>query len=91
MLEGWWVICTVMSYPRELFSHGPAWASPIGLLLTWVVPILVVVNVPANVMVRALHVDPVTILLTVGATVLFFLFSRQVFRWSLRFYRSASS
>jgi ABC-type uncharacterized transport system permease subunit len=53
------------------------------------VPILVVVNMPANAMVRAL--DGPMVGLTLAATVLLLWVSRRFFRHALRSYRSASS
>jgi ABC-2 type transport system permease protein len=89
LLEMWWLFTTLMRYPRELFSMGPAWAQPIGLVFTWVIPVLVVVSVPADTMVRSF--EPAFIALSGVASVALLVLSRLVFRRALRSYRSASS
>jgi ABC-2 type transport system permease protein len=58
-------------------------------VFTYIIPILVVVNVPSNAMVRVL--DPVMVLLTIAATVALLWISRRFFLHALRSYRSASS
>src|SRR5262249_48245588 len=78
LLEMWWLFTTLMRYPRELFSKGPAWAQPIGLVFTWVIPVLVVVSVPADTMVRSF--EPPFIALTALASVALLVLSRLVFR-----------
>src|SRR5207302_5544914 len=54
LFEMWWLFTTLMRYPREIFQ-GSKWASPAGLFFSFVVPIMLVTNVPANVMVRTLE------------------------------------
>jgi ABC-2 type transport system permease protein len=87
LMEMWWLFSSVARYPKEIFV-GP-WAAPLGAFFTYCVPILIVVNVPANAMVRVL--DPVMVTLTVAATVLLLWLSRRFFYYALRSYRSASS
>ncbi|MGO9465616.1 MAG: ABC transporter permease [Isosphaeraceae bacterium] len=87
LMEMWWLFSSVARYPREIFAG--AWAEPVGRFFTYCVPILVVVNVPANAMVRVL--DPVLVVVTVVATVLLLWLSRRFFLRALRSYRSASS
>jgi ABC-2 type transport system permease protein len=88
LLEMWWLFTTLMRYPREIF-HGPAWAHPIGWFFTWIIPVLVVVSVPADTMVRSF--DRIFITLTTVAAGVLLVLSRVVFRRALRSYRSASS
>ena len=76
----------VARYPKEIFAGR--WAEPLGAFFTYFMPILVVVNVPANAMVRAL--DPPMVVLTVAAAVLLLWLSRRFFQHALRSYRSAS-
>jgi ABC-2 type transport system permease protein len=77
-----------MRYPREIFNRG--WASPAGLFFSFVVPIMLVTNVPAQVMVKAL--EPWWLAwYALGAAVIIAWLSRRVFRASLQRYRSASS
>jgi ABC-2 type transport system permease protein len=87
LMEMWWLFSSVARYPREIFA-GP-WAAPLGAFFTYCVPILVIVNVPANAMVRAL--DPGMVAMTLAATALLLWLSRRFFRRALRAYRSASS
>jgi ABC-2 type transport system permease protein len=53
------------------------------------VPILVVINVPARIMVKAL--DPLMVWFTVGVAIILLIASRRFFHYALRRYRSASS
>jgi ABC-2 type transport system permease protein len=87
LFEMWWLFTTLMRYPREIF-HGP-WASPVGWFFSFVVPIMLVTNVPANIMVKAL--EPAIVAYALGATALMIVVSRWFFRLALRRYRSASS
>lgn len=88
LLEMWWLFSSLARYPRELFKTV-GWAEPIGMLFTYVVPILIVVSVPSDVMVRAF--DPRMIVFTTVAAVAILALSRRFFRHALRSYRSASS
>src|SRR5271166_4199641 len=63
LMEMWWLFSSVARYPKEIFAGR--WAEPLGTIFTYFVPILVVVNVPANTMVRAL--DPAMVVLIVAA------------------------
>jgi len=53
LFEMWWLFSMLMRYPREIFTGK--WASPAGLFFSFVVPIMLVTNVPANVMVNRLE------------------------------------
>lgn len=87
LMEMWWLFTTLMRYPREIF-RGP-WASPVGWVFTYLAPIMLATNVPANVVAR--QVDLGHALYAVGATVVVLAASRWFFRQALRRYRSASS
>jgi ABC-2 type transport system permease protein len=87
LLELWWLFTTLMRYPREVFLGG--WATPLGFFFTFVVPVMVVVSVPAETMVKVFNWR--FIALTVGAAVVLLALSRRFFRRALRSYRSASS
>ncbi len=50
LMEMWWLFSSLARYPKEIFAGR--WAEPLGNFFTYIVPILVVSNVPANVMVR---------------------------------------
>jgi ABC-2 type transport system permease protein len=88
LLEMWWLFTTLMRYPREIYDGR--WAKPFGLFFTFIVPVMLVINVPAHVMVKGLSNVPF-ILFTVAATVALLYLSRRFFRYSLKSYRSASS
>jgi ABC-2 type transport system permease protein len=87
LMEMWWLFTSLMRYPKEIFQ-GPL-AGPMGWFFTFVVPILLVVNVPADTMVKVF--DPWLMGLTAVATVVLPLASRRFFRFALEHYRSASS
>jgi ABC-2 type transport system permease protein len=87
LYEVWWLFSTLMRYPREIFAG--AWAYPLGWFFTFVIPVILVTNVPARAMVKAL--EPVVVVYTLAATGVLLLLSRKVFRLALRRYRSASS
>lgn len=87
LVEMWWLFTTLMRYPREIFQGY--FASPVGLFFTYIIPALLIVNVPARVMVKTL--EPELTALAVAAAVALLLISRWVFRFALRSYRSASS
>lgn len=89
LFELWWLVTSLMRYPREVFTLGRGWAWSLGMFFTFIIPMLLVVNVPARVMVKVF--DPVLVGYTLVATVVAFAVSRRFFRYSLRRYRSASS
>ena len=87
MVEMWWLFTTLMRYPRELFVGY--YVSPVGMFFTYIVPVLLIVNVPAATMVRGL--EPTYAILALVAAVVLLALSRYVFRLALQSYRSASS
>ncbi|MHC5539396.1 ABC transporter permease [Singulisphaera rosea] len=87
LMEMWWLFSSLARYPKEIFRN--TWAEPIGSFFTYILPILLVVNVPANAMVRVL--DPAMVGFTLVSTALVFWLSRRFFQRALRSYRSASS
>jgi ABC-2 type transport system permease protein len=88
LMEMWWLFSSLARYPKEIFQQG--WAQPLGKLFTYILPILLVVNMPASVMVRLLD-ERLLIGFTLLATVAAFWASRLFFQRALRSYRSASS
>jgi ABC-2 type transport system permease protein len=88
LYEMWWLFTSLMRYPREIFAGR--FASPLGWFFTFIVPILLVVNVPAQVMVKRVF-DPGMIAFMVVTTVVLLFLSRRFFRYALGRYRSASS
>lgn len=95
LYELWWLFTSLMRYPREIFTRS--WARPIGWFFTFIVPVMVVANVPARVMVKRLldpsseEFDPRIVGFTVLVAGVLLVVSRWFFRFALRRYRSASS
>jgi len=87
LYELWWLFSSLMRYPREIFQGRIV--TPVGWFFSFVVPAMLVISVPADVMVNAL--DAKTVGFTAAATVVLLVVSRKVFRLALRRYRSASS
>jgi ABC-2 type transport system permease protein len=87
LYEMWWLFTSLMRYPRDIFLR--TWAWPVGWVFSFLVPVMLVVYVPASAMVKVF--DPVVTGFTVAATVALLVCSRWFFRFSLRRYRSASS
>jgi ABC-2 type transport system permease protein len=89
LMEMWWLFGTLMRYPREIFMRT-AWVSPVGIVFSTVIPIMLVTNVPARVIVSKL-LDWWTVPYTAVAAVAVLWVSRRFFRAALQRYRSASS
>lgn len=91
----WFYITNFYRYPMEIYQRGVlGWS--LFATFTFVIPILVVVNVPARILARPLRPDWHRwewwfAALAVLAAVASIFFSRVVFRWALHSYRSASS
>jgi ABC-2 type transport system permease protein len=88
LLELWWLLTTVMRYPREIFRG--TFGSILGKAFWYLLPLLLIVNVPARTLVGKLR-DPYDIGLLILATLVTLLMSRWFFFRALRSYRSASS
>lgn len=87
LMEMWWLFTSLMRYPKEIFNVG--WAMPLGWFFTFIVPVMLVINVPARTMVKTL--EPNFAVFTAVFTFIMLYVSRQFFRYALRRYRSASS
>lgn len=93
LYDFWFYITNFSRYPMEIYSRG--WGFPLWLVFTFVIPVLVVVNVPARLLAQPLTpranwewpLAGFTLVATIGAI----LFSRWVFGRALLSYRSASS
>ena len=89
----WFYITNFSRYPMEMYNRG--WGRPLYGFFTFVVPVLLVVNVPARLLAKP--IDPRTreewmfVGWAVAATLLSVLASRWVFKKALSSYRSASS
>jgi len=88
LYELWWLFTSLVRYPKEIFLKS--WASPIGFVFTFVIPILLVVNVPAGVMAKRI-LDRATLAFTVLTAAILLYGSRRFFQFALKRYRSASS
>lgn len=93
LLDFWFYITNFARYPMEVYQGR--FGTPLRLAFTFVVPVLVAVNVPARLLVRPLNPrSPQDLFLpvfAVVATVVSLAASRWVFKRSLLSYRSASS
>ena len=93
LYDFWFYITNFARYPMEIYDRG--WGVPLWGFFTFVVPVLVVVNVPARILAQPLH--PRSSLswqlacFALLATVVSLLGSRWVFTRALLSYRSASS
>lgn len=87
LMEMWWLFSSLARYPREIFQRG--WAQSMDIVFTYILPILLVVNVPARTMVKLMEPRMIFFILVVTAVSLWA--SRRFFQRALRSYRSASS
>lgn len=89
----WFYITNFSRYPMEMYNRG--WGQPLYGFFTFVIPVLLVVNVPARLLAKP--IDPRTpeewkmVGWAVVATFLSLIASRWVFMKALSSYRSASS
>ncbi len=93
LYDFWFYITNFSRYPMEIYQRG--WGKPLWAVFTFIVPVLLVVNVPARILAQPLHPRaawewPLAIFAVV-ATFLCLVFSRWVFQRALISYRSASS
>jgi ABC-2 type transport system permease protein len=86
LFEMWWLVTSLVRYPKEIYAGS--WKT-LGWIFTFVLPILLMVNVPAHTMVKVF--DPSIIGFTLLATAVLLFSSRRFFHAALRRYRSASS
>jgi ABC-2 type transport system permease protein len=90
LYDFWFYLTNFSRYPAEIYA-GP-WGGPLRTVCTFVIPILLVVNVPARVIAQPLTVEswwPVAGAAVAAAAAL--VISRLVFQRALARYRSASS
>jgi ABC-2 type transport system permease protein len=90
LLDFWFYVTIFARYPSSIYSGSPT-GEMVRFVFSYVLPILLVVTVPARVLL-GMALDPTWLsgltLLTAATT---FFVSRMIFQWSLRHYRSASS
>jgi len=87
LYELWWLFTSLMRYPKEIFAG--TWFAPVSWFFTFIIPILIIVNVPARGMVKVF--EPGLVVFTFAATIILLWGSRAFFRYALQKYRSASS
>jgi ABC-2 type transport system permease protein len=90
----WFYITSFSRYPREIYEGG-RFGTPVQFVFTFLIPVLVVINVPAKLMSRSLTPtsaeDLGLAIFTLAAAGVSFLLSRWIFGRALASYRSASS
>lgn len=87
-LELWFMVMLFARYPAEIY-RGSVLASAVRITLTFVIPVLLAINVPARF--GAKLVEWPSALGLLGAALLLLLMSRRFFFFALSRYRSASS
>ncbi len=89
----WFYITNFSRYPMEMYNRG--WGQPLYGFFTFVIPVLLVVNVPARLLARPIaprtQEEWMLTAWALAATALSLIASRWVFRKALLSYRSASS
>ena len=90
LYDFWFYITNFSRYPMEIYA-GP-WGGPLRMVFTFLVPVMVVVNVPARMMAKPLVAENWWLAgFALLATAASLLGSRWLFQRSLEAYRSASS
>jgi ABC-2 type transport system permease protein len=90
LYDFWFYITNFSRYPLEIYA-GPL-GSPLRIAFTFLIPVLVVVNVPARLMAQPMQADYWYLaLFALLATASCLAGSRWMFLRSLEAYRSASS
>ena len=90
LYDFWFYITNFSRYPAEIYS-GP-WGGPLRMICTFVIPILLVVNVPARVIAQPFTGESwIGVACAVIAAAVALVVSRLVFQRALARYRSASS
>jgi ABC-2 type transport system permease protein len=90
LYDFWFYITTFARYPMEIYEGRLG--SPLRFAFTFVIPILVVVNVPARLLARPLvEQDWKLAAFALIATFVSLVLSRKLFLKALDSYRSASS
>lgn len=90
LYDFWFYVTVFARYPRSIYSGSPT-GEVLRFAFSYVIPILLIVTVPARVLLsKALEPSWLTVI-AVAATLVGLGLSRAIFQWSLRSYRSASS
>jgi ABC-2 type transport system permease protein len=93
LLDFWFSVTMFSRYPMEIYQGR--WGTPLRGAFTFIIPILVVVNVPARLLIRTLSPqtfgDWLLPIFTIFITFVSLGVARLVFNRALSSYRSASS
>lgn len=90
LYDFWFYVTVFARYPRSIYA-GSAVGNVLSTVFTYVVPILLVVTVPARVLLQKPLESPLLVTIAVVSSLAALVVSRGVFHWSLAQYRSASS
>ncbi|MBD3676563.1 MAG: ABC-2 family transporter protein [Planctomycetaceae bacterium] len=92
LYDFWFYITVFARYPRSIYTARDTLAGNLlSTAFTFVIPILLVVTVPARVLMQK-TLDPSWLIFVGGGlTLVGLVVSRRIFKWSLKSYRSASS
>ncbi|MBS0201859.1 MAG: ABC-2 family transporter protein [Planctomycetes bacterium] len=90
LLDFWFYVTIFARYPSSIYSGSPT-GEVLRFIFSYVLPILLVITVPARVLLGKTLEPGWLSGLTLLAGIASFLAARFVFHWSLRHYRSASS
>lgn len=90
LYDFWFYITIFARYPRDIYQNF--WQGEIiHVLFSYVIPILLIVTVPASVMAQKLMQPGWLWVVLIGLTGAGLFVSRRIFRWAIDNYRSASS
>jgi ABC-2 type transport system permease protein len=93
LYDFWFYITNFSRYPMDIYQSG--WGLPLWYAFTFIVPVLVVVNVPARVLAQPISPRQASdwglIAFAMVASVVSLVASRWIFQRALRSYSSASS
>lgn len=90
LLDFWFYVTIFARYPSSIYSGSPT-AEVFRFLFSYVIPILLVITVPARVLLGKTLTPGWLGFMALAAGAVSFLLARRLFDWSLRYYRSASS
>ncbi len=90
LLDFWFYVTIFARYPSDIYSGSPS-AEVFRFLFSYVLPILLVITVPARVVLGKVLTPGWLGLFTLVSAAVAFAVARTVFHWSLKHYRSASS
>lgn len=91
LYDFWFYITIFARYPRSIYSSGSIFGEVLMFAFSYVLPILLVVTVPARVLLDMALQPNWLIFVAFAATLVSLFISRAVFHTALRSYRSASS